>query len=444
MVEIKVDFEKRIGKIKPLHGINNGPLIGTDEKLFPYLKEAGIPYSRLHDTGGPFGGFCYVDIENIFRDFSADPTNPESYDFAFTDWLISTLCEYGVQPFYRLGATIENSHRIKAYHIFPPEDDLKWARICEGIIRHYNEGWADGYHYGIQYWEIWNEPDNEPEIADNPMWKGDKTQYFALYKTTATYLKEHFPSIKIGGYASCGFYAILNQSSNRNANVSIRTNYFIEFFKDFLEFITADGQKVPFDFFSWHSYSGIPENIQYARYVREMLNSYGFTHTESILNEWNPGIGNRGLLKDASDIAAMMCALQKEPVDQLMYYDGQLHTPYGGMFNPITQEPFKAYYAFKAFNSIYALQNEVESISSNDDIFVCASQNDKADAVMVVNTAAEDREAKILLTDSYRNRVFDVFLLDELHNLEWTAYTDFIRPVHLPAHAVILLTHVHS
>ncbi|MBI4578450.1 MAG: hypothetical protein HY718_02035 [Planctomycetes bacterium] len=38
------------------------------------------------------------------------------------------------------------------------KDFAKWAKICVNIIRHYNEGWADGFHYNIRYWEIWNEP----------------------------------------------------------------------------------------------------------------------------------------------------------------------------------------------------------------------------------------------------------------------------------------------
>ena len=59
--------------------------------------------------------------------------------------MIDQLHQQGVEPFYRLGTTIENSHRIKTYHIYPPKDYQKWAKICEGIIRHYNEGWADGF-----------------------------------------------------------------------------------------------------------------------------------------------------------------------------------------------------------------------------------------------------------------------------------------------------------
>ena len=64
-----------------------------------------------------------------------------AYDFAFTDWLLEQITAQGTDIIFRLGATIENDHRIKAYHIFPPKDSLKWAQICEGIINHYNHGW---------------------------------------------------------------------------------------------------------------------------------------------------------------------------------------------------------------------------------------------------------------------------------------------------------------
>lgn len=292
-MNIHVDFTQRLGTIKPLHGIGNAPIMGTSNSLFHYLGEAGIPYSRLHDTGGRFGGGCFVDINNVFRDFSKDPEDPNSYDFAFTDWLLQELVKQGVEPFYRLGTTIENSHRIKAYYIYPPEDNLKWAKICEGIIRHYNEGWANGFKYNIKYWEIWNEPDNEPDVKDNPMWKGSMEDYFKLYEITSNYLKEKFPDILIGGYASCGFYA-LSETIAGNANSSTRTGYFIYFFEEFLKYITSEEHKSPLDFFSWHSYAGPEENVMYAKYAREMLDSFGFYNTESILNEWNPGIAFRG------------------------------------------------------------------------------------------------------------------------------------------------------
>ena len=48
---IKVNFDKINGSVKPLHGINNGPLSNeavVDTSI--YYKEIGIPFVRLHDT----------------------------------------------------------------------------------------------------------------------------------------------------------------------------------------------------------------------------------------------------------------------------------------------------------------------------------------------------------------------------------------------------------
>lgn len=160
--------------------------------MFPYLTRAGIPYSRLHDVGGWLGGGLYVDIPNLFRDFETDANDPASYDFVITDQIINGLIKAGCEPYFRLGVTIENFHYLKAYRIFPPKDFAKWARICEHVIRHYNEGWADGYHYNITYWEIWNEPDDCYNDRTAAMWKGTPEEYYRLYSVAAKHLKKCF------------------------------------------------------------------------------------------------------------------------------------------------------------------------------------------------------------------------------------------------------------
>ena len=412
--KITVDFEKYVGKVKPFHSINNAPLIGTNPFMFHYLKDAGVPYSRLHDTGGIYGMNRYVDIENIFRDFNADPENPESYDFAFTDWLLEEITKQGTEPFFRLGASIENDHKIKAYRIFPPKDNLKWAKICEGIIKHYNHGWANGYHYDIRYYEIWNEPDNEPVIEDNPMWKGTKEQYFELYETASNYLKEKFPYIKIGGYASCGFYALYEEKVAKEAHVSARKEYFIEFFHDFLQYISSEEHKSPLDFFSWHSYDIYTKNCNSALYVRENLDNYGFTETESILNEWNPGIKRRGTESDACCISEMMCALHRTPVDMLMYYDGQVNGAYQGLFNPLTNDIFSAYYAIHSFNELYVLENEVYSVTDND-LPMLAACNGEIGKILIPNTSDKTIDLELELSDGWE--VTDYRVLDGIKGL---------------------------
>lgn len=150
--EVSVDWTVATGPVKPVNGVGQPPMLDVLGKapLFRFLKKAGIPYSRLHDVGGWLGGGLYVDIPNLFPDFDADETDPKNYRFAFTDRLIENLEKNKVEPFFRLGVTIENfveygNGRFPAVNILPPKDPAKWARICEHVIRHYTEGWANGY-----------------------------------------------------------------------------------------------------------------------------------------------------------------------------------------------------------------------------------------------------------------------------------------------------------
>ena len=69
-MNLQVDFSKTKGRIKPMHAVNNMPTCpGDPYGLYRKFTEASIPYARLHDTGGCYGGARYVDIENIFPDF---------------------------------------------------------------------------------------------------------------------------------------------------------------------------------------------------------------------------------------------------------------------------------------------------------------------------------------------------------------------------------------
>lgn len=276
MVNIKVDAGVVTGKIRPMHAVNNVPSPSckgeVENNYLALYKEAGIPYCRYHDTGGVFGRNLYVDVPNVFRNFDADENDPNSYDFTFTDWLVKRCMENGVEPFYRLGVTIENNNFLKAYRTIPPKDPRKWARICEHIIMHYNEGWADGFHYGITYWEIWNEPDGGEQPIDNQMWNGTPEQYFELYEIASNHLKKRFPQIKVGGYASCGFYKVAKQMVDPNAGVPNIFNYYFDFFHKFMKHITSPGHESPLDFFSWHSYSSNPrDNVIYCNYVKETV-----------------------------------------------------------------------------------------------------------------------------------------------------------------------------
>lgn len=412
---LKIDFTTQSGKIKPMHAINNLPVYPINSNdTYERMQEANVPYARLHDTGGRYGGGVYVDVCNIFRNFDADVNDPDSYDFAFTDVLLKEAEKYGIKPFYRLGSTIENFHRIKAYNIYPPKDFKKWAEICEHIIMHYNYGWADGFNMDIKHWEIWNEPDNEPEICDNPMWKGTKEQFFEMYDITSKHLKKCFPDIMVGGYASCGFYAISNKDFSETAHSSSRVGYFIDFLNEFLSYAKENGSVL--DFFSWHSYAGISDNVMYADYARKKLDSYEFNNAEIYLNEWNPGIKEKGKLKDASNILSMMIAMHNTSTDMLMYYDGQAVSAYCGIFNPLDMSVYKAYYAFYIFGRLYKMGNLVKTCFEGEkDVYAIAASGESKKGFCVVNNGDKNVEVKLELNDFDLNNA-KLYAVDDTHS----------------------------
>ena len=102
-MRINIDLNNKIGKIKDMNATGQAPMgggVGYEAyKNFHLLSDVLVPYVRLHDVGGGFGGNRYVDIPNIFRDFDADENDPANYDFKFTDLYISELVKNGLKPY---------------------------------------------------------------------------------------------------------------------------------------------------------------------------------------------------------------------------------------------------------------------------------------------------------------------------------------------------------
>ena len=358
---VTVNLGEEMGPIKPMNAVNNGPVVkkpGGDQVRgnFEDYKAARIPFARTHDSINCVSGGAHTcDINAIFPNFDADENDPKNYDFVFTDHYLDNLCRTGTKVFYRLGQTIE--HGPKKYGVLPPKDFAKWARICEHVIRHYNEGWGWGLdkehttvniawsnQFNIVYWEIWNEPDLDPAdtgLPKNPRcWGGTVTNFFRLYETTAKHLKGKFPDLKIGGPAIAGNFRWGER--------------FLAYCRD---------NSVPLDFFSWHTYATEPKQIvANCRTARALMDKYGFEKAESILNEWNYVKGwtddwvysleaesGRFNQKAAAFIASTMIECQSVPLDLLMFYDARFNTSMNSLFNLTTLWPMKGYYPFYAW-----------------------------------------------------------------------------------------------
>jgi len=233
---IKIDVAKTCGQVRPLHGIDNGPVsFGALIDNTHFYQVAGFPFIRLHDTNYPHPR--EVDVPQIFPNFDADENDPANYVFKPTDIYLQQCLATGAQIIYRLGVSIEHTK----YKLFvdPPKDFNKWAAICCNIIRHYNEGWANGFRWDIKYWEIWNEPDNHYYGADrtrDPLWSGSPEQYYDLYAIASRAIKQEFPHVKVGGYGT----SRLNER-------------YQPYFQGFLKRVKEE--QLPLDFFSWHRYT---------------------------------------------------------------------------------------------------------------------------------------------------------------------------------------------
>ena len=352
-LHVTVDPGVVLGLVKPVNGVGQPPMIGALGKwsMMHYLKEAGIPYARLHDVGGWLGSGLYVDIPNLFPDFDADENDPKNYRFVFTDSLMKALEANGVEPFFRLGVTIENwvTRGLPPLRTKPPKDFAKWGRICEHVIRHYTEGWANGFKMKVEYWEIWNEPEGAA------MFGAPFEEYVRLYGTVAPYLKGKFPHLKIGGYGSCGFYAGVDAEFVEAAAVSPDMKRFVDCARQFLSAAQKNGW--PLDFFSYHSYSAPREALRQVRYADRLLDEYGFTKdkTKRVFDEWLPfpALESLGSAHQAAAIAAELIGLQNGPCDIACIYDARCGVGlFSPLFNPLTQKPHKAYYAFVAFNEL--------------------------------------------------------------------------------------------
>ena len=374
MKKIYVDLTQTCGVIKPMHAVNNGPLgksvRGTSN--FDLYKEAGIPYARNHDASfyGGYGGEHTVDVHRIFKNFDADENDPASYLFGPTDKYVQTTFAAGTKMFYRLGASIEHRHKVGTY---PPKDFAKWARICEHIIRHYTEGWADGFTYDIEYWEIWNEPDCRNADGSSPTWQGTDEQFLEFYATVAPYLKKQFPHLKIGGPA---FYS------------AKRTENRVAFLKAVKE------RNLPLDFYSYHYYCKTPAQLAEATQMgKSLLEEAGLWPKEMIINEWNYVQGWAGDdwmasidawkgLKGASFIAGSMCACQYTDLSMLMFYEARPCVMCSLFETDRPWVPLKGYYAIKMFNQLYQLGTAVPFQCDCPEIYGAAACNNDEMAIL--------------------------------------------------------------
>ncbi|MGO8793885.1 MAG: hypothetical protein ACLQLC_03600, partial [Candidatus Sulfotelmatobacter sp.] len=171
---LHVDASKVTGQIRSFQGVNGQPTPVMEglPNLVDQYKDLHISFVRTHDFMGPTEldtKFVYDDpllkwlvpipeqraklvvagnASIIFPDWSADPEKAGSYRFGPTDKVIRAIRDTGAEVYYRVGRSFGGNRE-------PPADFDKFADVVKHIAMHYNQGWANGFHDNIRYWEFW-------------------------------------------------------------------------------------------------------------------------------------------------------------------------------------------------------------------------------------------------------------------------------------------------
>jgi xylan 1,4-beta-xylosidase len=349
---LNVEAGKVIGEIRSFQGLNGlpSPAMAGLPQLIEQYKRLRIDQVRTHDAMGPTeidsqfvlgnGELAWLipdeaqragvvkrgNASIIFPHWRADPEKPESYNFASSDEVIAAIRATGAEVYYRIG-------RSWGANVNPPDDFDKFASVVKHIAMHYNQGWDNGFHDGIRYWEFWNEP-------DGLFWLGTPEQFYSLYEKTARALKLVDPALKVGG--------------DGKAFPSDDGGYR----EGFIDYCAS--HHVPLDFYSWHTYangSADPyDAVRLAKEIRGILDTHGFPHAESILSEWNlsadftePEKAELQGAHNAAYIGAVLSYLQDTSIDHAHFYRGD--AAWMGLFG-LDGKYFKTAYTFEAMGKM--------------------------------------------------------------------------------------------
>jgi hypothetical protein len=390
---ICVDFESDEGTIDIVLGCNRNPsrwlagvggVVDMTEKLHDVgivsLRTHGIDEEHSHPTNleGMFPDWrpeWWTGLNDPFLDSANNNFDNSLTPYGFThstDWKIQDIINNGFVPFFRIGYRPNDDNKWDlflplAYTYMPnpiPDTDAareKVAIVCENALRHYNEAWDGGYTYGIEFWEVWNEPDLKgmwgEDMSDSAYWSavgdGSLSLHFKkLYEAIATRFRGTRsspirPEIKIGACA----LALTGSPED------VRSEQMCE---EFLEYCRA--HDVPVDFYSWHQYGGGYESyggnswiyLKSAERIRQALQTYGFSDALSICNEWSSYCANFHPYHDTYLAAAFTaCALMYMEYADLFMTNYFPMARSWGLFDEYGNYTKEAY-AFKAFHLLQA------------------------------------------------------------------------------------------
>lgn len=421
-INLTVNANTTIGTITPYYQgyYDLSPVLfnySQDSNLYPLVRGVNASNWRVSVGRWEIGSYPNA-TESAEREYFtgttlADAQDPSKYNWTYMDKLFNEVSAAGMQPFisidYMPTSIAKNTQEIYNWptatfsnniHNGPALDNQIFAEVVVGIIKHYNQGWANGYTRNYQYWELWNEPDVDAGLDPNVagiFWNGTKQEFFDMYSVVSQRIEQEFgASIKFGGASFASP---------------------IHWLPEFLDFVKNNN--LPLDFLSYHMYNEDPMQFDpIMAFVKDSLNQRGMNNVETVVGEWgrilaegetyNPWYDNMGqalhhslsfILMNNNNIKIAHHSIIRDVVPS----GGNM----GVLFNPAAAKP--TYYAYQAYDWLNQTNTRLQTVSA--DPIIIAGKNSLNSKVNI-----------IFFNPTFVTNTFSI----AINSMPWTSRTNYV------------------
>lgn len=431
-IDASIDGNSVAGAIQPLwrdhYDLSYTHLNYSGEAGFLNLAQSLSPRSWRCSVGrweisipAPAGGASMDPnvLRNCEREFYrgantlAEADDPGNYDFTYLDSQLTALLALGVEPFLcfdympftlssqqnpnngdNIGASDSNFSFSNGIRTAPPLDNAVYARVVRNSIRHVRGLFAGTNNFGVQFFEIGNEPDliTPNGTALKYFWSGDAAQFASMYAAIAAEVNadnQLSSAISLGS----GSFAFLPGESNPRFSV---------------QFLTAiANNSVRLDFLSYHSYDDDANN-----HLNTLIQIQSILQTLSINpmlvnGEWGRALDGadpvydqieHGLLR--TRVMATMQLFGVQYAHEALFRDPRPGTETLGLIGtgPVAKKPVTDVYL--ALNKLNDTLQALPITTSTGNVFIAGknSSNTKVVIVHVGEDPGAGNESQVNLT----------------------------------------------
>ena len=370
--------------------------------------------------------FKYVRFHGLFHDdmfVCRKESGRLIYNFQYIDELFDRMLDLGVRPFVELGfcpSCIATEHGTTMWwkgHGSPPKDYAQWADLVDRFVQHCLA------RYGLDevrcwYFEVWNEPNLDP------FFRGTRSQYFELYRTSVNVIKAIDSQLKVGGPATSNFvpdgrFDGEKEDVSRQILHSVSDINVLEWKAVWVEafLVFCAKEKLPVDFLSTHPYptdfaldghgecKGRSRSVNSTRddlrWLRRVIDASPFPKAEIHLTEWSSSPSSRDPSHDHLPAAAFIVKTNLDSrrlVDSVSYWvftdvfeeAGAGDTIFHGGFGLINFQGIVKP-AFHAYRFLASLGDQ--ELVASDGLFVSRHSRDGAITALAYNYPDEYSQA---------------------------------------------------